>query len=99
METLYTCPTCGKSFKLKAYLTENLKVHRRERPHSCHASELIGHEEIPSRLVSHSSIFVDNIARDEGLSTARSTSPEVSDPALHFSETPYIINIKQEEQD
>ena len=98
-KTPYRCSTCRKSFKRKDYLTKHLKVHTREHHHSRHISESSGCKQIPSRYVSHSSTSVDNKAKDEDLTTARSTLSEVIDPVLHSLETPYIINIKQEEQD
>ena len=98
-ETPYTCTICGKSFKRKCDLTRHTKGHVRESPHSHRVSESIACKEIPSRYISNSSTSADNRARDEGLETARSTLSEVNDPAFHSSETPYIINVKQEEQD
>ena len=92
----YSCATCGRSFKLKAYLNEHLTVYMREHPHSAHISES---KQSSSRSVSHSSTSADNIAKNWGLASARSTLFEVKDSVLHSSENPYIINVKQEEQD
>ena len=80
-------------------MTKHLKIHTREGFQSHHVSDSIACKDIPSRCEDHSSTTADNRARDEGLATAKLTLFEVNGPAVHFSETPYIIDIKQEEQD
>ena len=84
---------------MKTSLNEHLKIHTREHPHSGHFSESIGSKQSLSRCLIHSSTLADNKATNGGLASARSTLSEVNNPVLHTLETPYIFNVKQEEQD
>ena len=86
-DTPYNCTTCGKSFKLKYRLTRHLRVH------------ISGGSSALSANTTKSSFLttVDHGTEQEGLSTSRSILNEDKCPCLHSSDVPYILNVKEEE--
>ena len=110
-ETLHTCPTCGKSFKLKCYLKQHFRVHTKDassvssKPCSPkHKNPNVSESPISKAKdiagfssACDDSLSTDQRAEEEGFLVSRSTWSGENFSCLHSSESPYIVDIKEEE--
>ena len=110
-ETLHACPTCGKSFKLKRYLKQHFRVHtkdassvsskhccpRRKNPKVSETPISEAKEVAGFSSACNDSLSTDQRAEEEGFLVSRSPWSRENLSCLHSSESPYIVNIKQEE--
>jgi len=98
----YVCLACHKSNSRRSILANHMKTHAEGSLHLCstsdsHGSEATDQKDTLPTCNSSSSTDIDYRCENEGLPTCRSIIKEERFAGPHSSETPYIINVKQEE--